>query len=153
LTKEDEYHRKTGAKCFNEAWKYLDKKKRTAEEDKLMLQLVHSSRYHWGLVGKPRNFAIADWQVSRAYAALGEGRLALAYAFSSLKCCEEEGLGDIVPSVLEGMARAYAVSGDAAKARSYLSKAKTALKSAGIEPEDMRIYRSQIGDTERLIRG
>jgi hypothetical protein len=37
--------------CFNEAWNYLDKKDRDANDEQQMLHLVHASRYHWSFVG------------------------------------------------------------------------------------------------------
>ena len=67
---ELELHRKTAKKCFNEAWDYLDKKSRDAQEERQMLHLAHASRYHWGLVGTPKDQAIGDWQISRIYATL-----------------------------------------------------------------------------------
>jgi hypothetical protein len=56
--REREFHRKMAVRCFNETWDYLEKKKRTEQDDQEMLQLAHASRHHWGLVGTPRNKAV-----------------------------------------------------------------------------------------------
>src|SRR2546422_10821891 len=58
---EQEFHRKMAVECFNKTWDYLRKKNRTPDDDRLMLNLAHSSCYHWSLVGKAPNFAIGDW--------------------------------------------------------------------------------------------
>ena len=36
-----------------------------------MLHAAHASRFHWGEVGEPVNFARGEWQISRVYAVLG----------------------------------------------------------------------------------
>ena len=58
---EREFHRRSGANCFNRAWDLLEKKDRSGEENLQMLHLAHASRYHWGLVGTPTNRAVGDW--------------------------------------------------------------------------------------------
>ena len=73
---EQEFHRKVAAECFNRAWDYLEKKNRTSQDDQMMLNLAHASRYHWGLIGKPWNFTTGDWQISRVYAELNQPVLA-----------------------------------------------------------------------------
>lgn len=146
-----EFHRKMGARCFNRAWELLEKKRRTKEQDREMLQLAHASRYHWGVAGTARNLTVGEWQISRVYVALGEPRLALEYAVASLSRCEKEGLAEIHPPSLEGMARAYSAAGDAKSARLYLSKAKKELEASGIEAEDRRIFEAQIRETEAML--
>jgi len=58
---EQEFHRKMAVECFNKTWDFLKKKDRTPNDEQLMLNLAHSSRYHWSFVGKASNFAIGDW--------------------------------------------------------------------------------------------
>jgi len=53
-----EFHKKIAKQCFNEAWDYLDKKSRDANERQKRLHLAHVSHYHWGSVGSAINFAV-----------------------------------------------------------------------------------------------
>ncbi len=152
--KEREFHRKIGTKCFNQAWDYLEMKRRSIEDDQQMLCLAHSSRYHWILIGTAKNRAIADWQVSRVYAALGQSELALQFAKSSLATFERGHLCDMVHTGNEAMARAYAVAKDYRRARRYLNRARNQLeKLTTLDPEGKKIYLGQIRDTELLIKG
>ncbi len=84
MLEEEKFHSETAKKCFNAAWDYLDKKARDSSDDLQMLSLAHASRYHWNIIGQPRNLAISDWQVSRIYAVLQQPQLSLRYAESSL---------------------------------------------------------------------
>ena len=151
LETEAGFHRKTAVDCFNETWKYIRKKRRTSDDDHMMLNLAHASRYHWGLVGGPTNLAVGDWQISRVYASLGQSVLALRFAKSSLQTCQKNQLKDILHTANEAMARAHAVAGDYAAARRYLSKAKTQLRRLKLDKEDRRIYIGQILETEKLL--
>ena len=150
LEEERKFHRKVATRSFNGAWELLEKK-RSGGDDLVMLGLAHASRYHWGLVGTPLNKAVGDWQISRVYAALGEPVLALRYAKTALAACKEEGLGEIVPSAYEAIARACAVAKDAKRAAGYLSRARRLLARLPIGKEDRGIYLGQIDDTQRLI--
>ena len=40
-------HRFFSAECFNRAWDLIDKPRRTAEQDRTMLQLSLASLWHW----------------------------------------------------------------------------------------------------------
>ncbi len=146
-----EFHRKTGARSFNEAWVYLEKKRRTRTDDRRMLDLVHASRLHWGLVGTDRNRAIADWQISRVYAALGESQLALNYARSSLSLCRKSHLTASLGSAHEGLARALAIAKDFPAARKHLTRAQKLFAALLLDDEDRRTYLDRLEETERLI--
>jgi hypothetical protein len=84
---EQEFHRKVAVECFNKTWDFLKKKDNTRNDEQLMLNLAHSSRYHWSFVGKAGNFAIGDWQISRVYSALSQPDLAIHFAKTSLETC------------------------------------------------------------------
>jgi tetratricopeptide (TPR) repeat protein len=146
-----EFHRKIAATCFNQAWDYLEMKDRSEEDERQMLHLAHASRYHWGVVGTPRNRAVADWQLSRIYADLGQPQLALQFAKSCLATCERNRLSDIVHTGSEAMARAYAVAKEYSSARRYLSKARQQLEKLALDRKDKEIYSGQLRETERLI--
>jgi len=148
---ERAWHRTMGARCFNRAWSYLGKRRRTADDDRRMLDLVHASRFHWGLVGDARHRAVADWQVSRAYAALSQPTLALAYSRSALALCEKHRLADLLCTAYEGMARAYGAARQMRRAGSYLRRALAQLEVAPVDREDRKVYLRQIRETERGI--
>ena len=153
ITKEErEFHRKTAVKCFNRAWDYLLMASRSAEDSKAMLHLAHASRYHWGIVGTPRNLAVGDWQLARVYSALGNSELSPEFALSSLKGCESEHWDDLVPSAMEALARAYATGGDFRNAEKLLKMARKKLDRLVIEKEDREIYASQIRETESFLK-
>ena len=149
---ERRFHRKTAAQCFNKTWDYLEKKGRNADDDAIMLHSAHASRYHWSLVGSPRNQAVGDWQTSRVYAAIGQPSLSLLFAKSSIAICKKNKLSEVLATSYEAMARAQAVAGNSRAARSYLSKARKQLGSLTIDDEDRKLYLGQIRETEKMIR-
>jgi hypothetical protein len=148
---EREFHRKTAARCFNTAWDYLVKKGRRSDDDQQMLHLAHASRFHWSIVGSPRNQAVGDWQISRVYAALNQPQLALLFAQSCLTRCRKGHLEYILCTAYEAVARAHAVAGDYASAREHIRKAHQALDASSVNATDRRIFLGQIRETEGLI--
>ncbi len=148
---EREFHRKVAARCFNETWDYLEKKARTERDDQEMIHLAHASRYHWGVVGTPRNKAVGDWQISRVYAALKEPELSLSFAKSSLQACKREKLPETLATAYEAVARAYAVAEDYASAGKYLKLARDQLETLDLGAESRKVYLGQIADTAKLI--
>jgi tetratricopeptide (TPR) repeat protein len=151
--REREFHRKVATDCFNRAWDLLDRKRRTGEESLQMLQMAHTSRYHWGIVGTPKNRAVGEWQLSRIYAELGQPRLALQFAKSCLATCKKNGLSDILHTADEAMARAYAAAKNYRQARISLERARRHLDSLALDKGDRKVYLDQINETEALIRG
>ncbi len=150
---EREFHRKMAKKYFNEAWDLIDKKQRTADDDRRMLLLAQASRLHWSIVGTPANQSVGDWQISRIYAALNQPSLSLLFAESSLETCEKNDLREFLPSAFEGMARAYAIGGNSKAARDHIRKALELLITlTSIGSEDKKIFEEQIRETESLIR-
>jgi len=144
-------HRKIAKQCFNKTWDYLEKKNRTPDDDKQMLILAHTSRYHWGLVGNARNLAVGEWQISRVYADLKQAEPSLLFAKSSLDLTIKNNLTELLPSTYEGMARAYAVARQPQLAREYIVKARKELESIE-DKEDKKIYADQINETESLLQ-
>jgi len=147
---ELEFHRKTAKQSFNKTLDYLEKKNRTPDDDRQMLILAHTSRYHWGLVGNARNLAVGEWQISRVYADLKRAEPSLLFAKSSLESVMRNNLSDLLPSVYEGMARAYAVARQSQLATDYITKARKQLESIR-DKEDKKIYADQINETESLL--
>jgi len=75
------------------------------------------------LVGTAKNQAVADWLISRVYAALGKSDL-----------------DEILPTAYEAVARAYAVARDAQKGNRFLTKARRHLDKLALDREDSEIY-------------
>ncbi len=149
--KEREFHRRTAAKCFNGAWEYLEKKKRSRDDERQMLFLAHASRYHWGLVGTARNRMVGEWQISRVYADLDLPGLSINFAKAAVDTCRKNLLREFLASTYEGLARAYAVSHQRKLAREYIAKARRSLRLVK-DREDAEIFEGQIKDTEALIK-
>ena len=100
---------------FNETWELIDKQNRTEAETITMLHKAHTSCYLWREANKPLNNARGEWQVSRVYSILGEGRLALLHGAYSLALCLDNGIGDFdLAFGYEAVARAYKALGDEA---------------------------------------
>ena len=127
---KDKLHRMFAVDCFNGTWDLLDKTDRTPEEAEMMIHMSHASRYHWGIIGNPLNFARGDWQISRVYVTLKLGKPALKYGESSLQHCLDNGFGDFdLAFGYEAIARAYAVLGDDQNLAKYKELATEAGKA------------------------
>src|SRR5205807_1840583 len=100
---DKEFHRKVAAECFNRTWDYLEQENRSLDDDQMMLNLAHASRYHWSLIGKPWNFTTGDWQISRVYAALNQPDLALSFAKKALETSQKHNLSERLISAYEAM--------------------------------------------------
>ena len=136
---EKKAHRKFAVDCYNGTWSLLDKTDRTPEEGDLMIHTAHASRYHWNQIGEPLNFARGDWQLSRVYAVLSFGEMAVKYGKNCLQFCQENGIGDFdIAFAYEAIARGYAVIGDSGTKIKYLKLAKEAGES--IAKQDDKDY-------------
>lgn len=142
--------RKYAVDCFNNAWNYLDKHSLTPEEELTMLDLAHTSSFHWSKIGKPRNFAVGAWQISRCYTKINDGFMALKYAEKCLKITVDNKVEDNYLSAYEGIARAYAVLKDYENAKKYIAKAEDELGKI-TDKEDRDIFEPQIKDTKSII--
>ncbi len=126
-------HKKFAVDCFNGTWDLLDKTERTPEEDLKMILLSHASRYHWGEIGTPVQFARGDWQISRVYAVLGMGEMAFKFGKTSLDYCLNNDIGDFdLAFAYEALLRASSIMEDTAKFKKY----KKLSVDAGNEIED-----------------
>ena len=110
--------RELASELFNLTWDYLGMQSRIPDEDDAMVHAAHASRWHWGKVGGPEQWAIGEWQCSRVHAVLGHGDEALAHARHCLEIAEADRVDDFVPaSAHEALSRAYAALGDFDAAR------------------------------------
>ncbi len=116
--------RQLGVDAFNETWRLM----LSRENDELMLDCAHASRYHWALAPecKPENRARSAWLLSRAYVVAGQASPALEHAERCLALCEESSLRDWdLAFAYEALARANVLAGEPDTAASYLKLART----------------------------
>jgi hypothetical protein len=136
---EQELHRKFAVDLFNRAWDLLDQEDRTPEDADTMIHAAHASRFHWGEIGTPLEYARGEWQISRVYAVLDRPQAALYHAQRCLDLCQANEIGDFdLAFAYEALARAYAVAGDMAKSGDYTELAVQAAKQ--IEDAGNREY-------------
>lgn len=145
-------HRYFSAQCFNKTWDYLDMPERTAEQDEEMLRSAMASHWHWTQRADygPVSESIANWQVSRVFAVLGQSDNAYRYGQRALDALEgQENLPFYQGYGYEALARAEAVAGDAAQMNSYLERARQAAAEVGND-DSMKMLLSDL-DTIRLV--
>src|SRR2546426_387395 len=107
-----DWHRTMAAHLFNSTWTLIEKKRRTREERDTMIHMAHASRYHWGVVGGPKELAIGEWQISHVYAVVGRPEPSLFHAQRCLEICEANKIGDFpLAYAYEALARAFALAG------------------------------------------
>lgn len=129
---------------FNLVWELLETADRTREQDDRLLHAAHASRYHWGQIGEPVNFARGEWQCSRVYAVLGRAEPSLHHAARCLAICEEHGVGDFdLAFAYEALARAHAVAGDRRESARFTALAREAGERIA-EDEDRELFFSDL---------
>jgi hypothetical protein len=120
-------HRQQAVELFNLAWKLMEKKARSQEEDDAMLHAAHASRWHWGEAGTAVNLARGEWQCSRVYTVLGRAEPALHHAMRSLEICRKNAIGDFdLAYAHEALARASNAAKKRDAAKRYAAQAKAA---------------------------
>ena len=114
-------HKALAVELFNKTWDYLDRTDRNQQDDLVMVNMAHTSLYHWSQVGTLENMAIGYWQISRVYAVLGWAESALSFAFASKKVCQDNHFdGFNLAYAYEAIARGYSISKHYVKAREYV---------------------------------
>ena len=132
--------RRLAAELFNRVWSLLEKQDRDQADDDTMLHAAHASRFHWGEVGEPVNFARGEWQVSRVYAVLGRAEPALFHARRCLEICQAHQIGDFdLAFAYEALARASAVANLPDDAARYAELARQAGEQIA-EQDDREIF-------------
>lgn len=143
-------HRRLAKGLFNHTWTLLEMPERTAEQVDEMIAATHASAWHWAHAGGTlANAARAQWQIARVYATLGRGEPAVTHARRCLELAEAAAAAGVaddwdVPSALEGLARAQAVSGDRAGAAATLARGREAA-AAIADAEDRQLIESDLG--------
>lgn len=135
-----ELHRQLAVDLFNHAWALMKLETRTREQDDEMLHAAHASRYHWGEIGEPVNFARGEWQCARVYAVLKRAEPAYYHAQRCLDICLENNIGDFdLAFAYEALARAAMVMGDAPEMQHYLELAREAGDKI-VEEDDQQVF-------------
>jgi DNA-binding transcriptional MerR regulator len=132
-------HRRLGIDLFNKTWTLMERSQRTAREDDELLHCAHASAYHWLQAGTIVNRVRSEWQCSRVYTVLGRAGPAVWHARRCLELAEsapDELEPFDLPFAYEAMARAHALAGDEAEARSWLARAHEG--TAEVADEDDR---------------
>lgn len=146
LDPDDE--RRLAAALFNRVWELLERTDRSRGEDDEMAHAAHASRYHWGRVGQPVNWARGEWQCSRVYAVLGRAEPALYHARGCLELAEAHGLGAFdVGCGHEALARAYRTAGDREAMLRHVKEAKLAAEQID-DAEDREVLLADLAQLE-----
>jgi hypothetical protein len=141
---ETSEHRAIATRTYNVSWEYLEQPELSSDDATALLTAAFTSRFHWSHAGEAEQWAIADWMVSRAAAAVGYGALAVDYARRAHDSVSGGGFPDwLVASAAEGLSRAYAAAGDATQREAWRSTA-TELVAAISDEEDRRIITEQL---------
>jgi hypothetical protein len=97
------------------------------------------------LVGEEKEFAIADWLMSRVYVQLSQPVLAVEFAIGALAHNQIDFPAWLKASLFEGAARAYKSEGNNAEFERYKALAYTELvNESGVE--DFKIITNQINE-------
>jgi hypothetical protein len=146
---DPELERKLAAHLFNDTWRLLELPDRTPEQVDEMIHCAHASRYHWGRVGAAVKLARGEWICSRVYAVLGHAEPALWHARRCLAILEASGSDGGVqdwdlPAAYEGLARAFAVAGNADASELWLKRSRAALADVS-DAEDRETIEQDLG--------
>ena len=121
---------------------------RNADDDVELLTAAFSSRFHWLSVGAIEQWITSDWMVARAAAATGDGELSLRFAERAHRAAQENAVPDwLVASTAEGVARAFAVTGDV-EAFNNWSALAARLVEVIADPEDKALIASQLAELQ-----
>ena len=144
------WHRQVAVDAFNRAWELIDLLSRTPEQERELLGLAFTSRYHWGVVGGDEEAMVGDWLIAHVASLQGFGEIAHRYAASALDVCRANGWTDWrLASMLEGMARASAVTGDDHARDRYAAEARRVLATVE-DKEDRELIASQLASIPGL---
>ncbi len=114
-----------------------------------MIDAAHASRFFWEEVGEPANHVRGEWQISRAYAAVGRAEPALHHARRCLELCEVHSIGDFdLAYAYEALARAYGLAGDDDPARRFRDQAYEAAERVA-DREDRQLVMSDLATLPR----
>ncbi len=143
----DEAHAYFAKSINGRVWELLQKSNRSRSENDEMLYAAHACTYHWKFAGTAVHQQRGEWLIGHVHILLGHPAEALRHA----ECCFEltESNKDLMKDfdiayAYEGLARAYAMTGDQKKAGGFFDLAQKA-GNAIADEEDRSIF---MGDFE-----
>lgn len=132
----NEMHEASAKLCFNQTWELLEKTDRSADENDLMLHRAHCSMHHWLHIGQPKHYARGNWLLSRVYAVVGQGDLAIHFGRKCATMCDDHDLSPFDRAYAhEALARGFATAGQSDQAQHHLERAKSLAPSIDDEQE------------------
>ncbi|MCF7920377.1 MAG: hypothetical protein K9N06_10755 [Candidatus Cloacimonetes bacterium] len=132
-------HRFFAADFFNKCWEVMDKIDRTADDDLNMINMAHASRAHWQVVGTADNWAVGEWQISRAYSLLERAEPCLYHAQACLRICQENDItGFNLGFAYEALGRAQHLLGNKEAAEEFIDLGRKA--AADVESKEDKEY-------------
>ena len=137
-------HRRIAIDTFNKCWDLLEQP-RSVENDRELLTNAFTSRFHWRAIGGPQEFSISEWMISRVFARLGQGDLAIEFAQAALDLLTADAPYWHQASTHEGLARAYLAAGDSAQAQVHIHKCQELL-TLETNDDDAKHIRSQLAE-------
>ena len=116
--------RSLAAALFNGVWTLMEQRDRSADYDDRMVEAAHASRFLWGLVGSPTQWATGEWLLSRVYSILARPEPALHHAHRCEALTVDHGLDAFrLGFAYEALARASALAEEAPACAQYLARA------------------------------
>jgi hypothetical protein len=139
--------RELATQLFNRCWELLEST-RSADDDVELLTAAFSSRFHWSSVGAIEQWITSDWMVARAAAATSDGELSLRFAERAHRAAQENAVPDwLIASTAEGVARAFAVTGDVEAFNNWSALAARLIEVIA-DPEDKALIASQLAELD-----
>lgn len=124
-------HRAIAIQSNGRAWELITRAHDLGDDERdELLNVVHTSAYHWKQVGEAVHQVRAQWLIAKANAELGHGPTALRHAqrCSDLTEAAADGVQDFDwVYASEAMARANALCGDSDQADFHYERAQTAI--------------------------
>ncbi len=137
-----EAHRLFAKTCNKRVWELLGKTPRAPQENEELLMAAQASLYHWQQVGTPLNVQRGHWLLAHVYTILREPAGAMKHATRCLELTKAhmtEMKEFDIAYAFEGMARTYALLGDAMQAKEYYDMALRVGQSIP-DPQDKQIF-------------
>jgi len=134
------------SQLFNRCWELLEQDERSEDDSVELLTSALTSRFHWLIAGGPEQWIISDWMVARAAGAIGSSDTALRFALRAYEAARANESPDwLVASSAEGVARAYALSGNVEEFTNWAALAGR-LVEVIVDPENRALVESQLAD-------
>lgn len=141
--------RSQAAAWYNQTWTLLDQKDKTPSQILDLLATAQASFTAWMAVPDHSltHEAIGAWQVSRAHAVAGEGRLAEAWARRSLSAAADPSVDPFYRAYArEALARAYRVQGRPEDVVAEVIRARRAL--VGTAEDELEALEADLNNLE-----